>query len=187
MARGLTIEEVMAAFVVWLKYGQCNKDASRVTGISEATMARLVNYGRPRNKLPPFKKLVEQYGDTDLLLLTTAHDESLKNYKWSRRKAVAQTLQICEGLRQQIRDAVLSGELKIKTPEDAAKMAQAVKSLEESMTTVAKSMDLVEGETPDPKRASRGPRKSDMKSKSVEELRAITGADVVPVEKKGAA
>ena len=119
--------------------------------------------------------------------MPAVHDESLKNYKWSRRKAVAQTLQICEGLRQQIRDAVLSGELKIKTPEDAAKMAQAVKSLEESLTTTAKSMDLVEGETPEPRRASRGAKQLNMKSKSVDELREITGGNVVPIEKKGSA
>jgi hypothetical protein len=180
----LTIKQTMTVFCAWLHCERVVTRASEITGVNRRTVSALVNRGNTVRGVPSFGELARMYEASGLLYMPIAHDESLKNYKWSRRKAVAQTLQICEGLRQQIRDVVLSGELKIKTPEDAAKMAQAVKSLEESMTKVAKQLDLVEGEAPEPKRASREPGPDNMKSKSVEELRAITG--VVSIE-KGAA
>ena len=182
----LNIRQTMTVFFAWLHAGRNATRTSELTGISVNGVCRLVNHGKKQAGIPPFKEMAQTYEASGLMFLPTAADEALRHYKWSRRKAVAQTLQICEGLRKQVRDAVLSGELKIRTPEDAAKCAQAIKQLEESVGTVAVAMNLVDGEVPAPKKASpEKPKADDVKQMDEDELRKRAGADVVPIKEAG--
>jgi hypothetical protein len=150
--RKLTYREVMRVFVVWLKNGKRVDRTAEATGVTGSTVSRLANNGLPSRGIPSFNELAEEFQQRRLLLLPSILDETWKTYKWNRRKAVSQTLQICEGVRKKVLDAIADPDkVRIETVDDAVKLADALKKIEESIAVLAKSLNLVDGEPPEVK------------------------------------
>lgn len=186
----------MKVFVAWIQSGRSIGVTAQRTGVREGTVSKYVREGKPSMGIPPFPQLAEECEASWALLMPNVRDALLDAYKWNRRRACAETLQIAEYLRKKVLDAAAGDELKITTARDAAKVAYAVKTLEESVTTLAVSLNLVEGEYPQPEKIepeepdeSKEPEKEkpDVREMSEEELRKRAGADVVPMKKDGAA
>lgn len=178
----LTAAQTMTVFVCWLRCGRSASETSKQTGVSQQGVHRLVSKGTKSMGIPPFKVMAEEYLSSGLMFIPAVHEEVLRHYKWDRRRACAETLLICEGLRNKVLEAIMSDKLKVRTPEDAAKVARAAKDLEEAYSTMAVAQDLVKGEVAAPKKASTKKDTEDLKIKSVEELERLAG--VVPMKKK---
>lgn len=138
----LSVRDSMHVFFAWISSGRDTEATAEETGVTQATVIRLVKKGMPVRGIPPFNEMAG-WAEMNGIIASFARDASMGKYRYSPKEAVAQMLQICDGIRKQLKDAIVGGSVKIKTMRDALDLVKALTYLEKNYTELGRQFGLI--------------------------------------------
>ena len=134
----LDAKQSMTVFCAWLHFERNALATSEATGVSRNTVIKLIEEGNPKVGVPSFNELVGMVEMNSLL----ASVAQIARYRFSLKKAVKQMLQICDGMRAQLKKAIVDDKMPIKNYKVALEVAKALPVIEIAYVNMARKFNV---------------------------------------------